>query len=43
MPLVIADLMKAAYDNGAGTYVLRPEAAFYDRTDLTYTPVVGDT
>lgn len=33
----------AAYDNGAGTYVLRPEAAFYDRTDLTYTPAVGDT
>lgn len=33
----------AAYDNGAGTYVLRPEAAFYDNTDFTYTPAVGDT
>lgn len=33
----------AAYDNGAGTYVLRPEAAFYDKTDLTYTPAIGDT
>jgi hypothetical protein len=33
----------AAYDNGAGTYVLRPEAAFYDKTDLSYTPAVGDT
>lgn len=33
----------AAFDNGGGTYVLRPEAAFYDKTDLTYTPAVGDT
>ena len=32
-----------AYDNGGGSYVMRPEAAFYDRTDLSYVPVIGDT
>ena len=32
-----------AYDNGGGSYVMRPEAAFYDQSDLSYTPAVGDT
>ena len=32
-----------AYDNGGGSFVMRPEAAFYDKTDLSYVPVVGDT
>ena len=32
-----------AYDNGGGSWVMRPEAAFYDKTDLSYVPAVGDT
>ena len=32
-----------AFDNGGGSFVMRPEAAFYDRTDLSYTPATGDT
>ncbi len=33
----------AAYANGGSSYVIRPEAAFYDQSDLAYVPVVGDT
>lgn len=36
-------LTAGAFDNGGGTYVMRPEAAFYDQTDLSYIPAVGDT
>ncbi len=32
-----------AFGNGVGSYVMRPEAAFYDKTDLSYTPASGDT
>lgn len=39
----VGTITAAAYDNGGGTHVLRPEAVFYDKTDLTYTPAVGDT
>jgi hypothetical protein len=30
------------FDNGGG-FVMRPEAAFYDQTDLSYVPFQGDT
>lgn len=33
----------AAYENGAGPVVLHPEAVFYDQTDVSYTPTIGDT
>lgn len=32
-----------AFDAGAGTYVLKIEAAFYDNTDVGYTSFPGDT
>lgn len=33
----------AALDNGGGSFVMRPEAAFYDKTDLSYVPATSDT
>lgn len=33
----------AALDNGAGGYIMDPEAAFYGETDLGYTPFANDT
>lgn len=33
----------AAFDGGAANYTMRPEAAFYDNTDLTYEPFESDT
>jgi len=32
-----------AFDNGGGTYVMSPQAAFYGSTDLTYVPFSNDT
>ncbi len=32
-----------AWSDGGGGYVLAPEAAFYDQTDLSYEPFIGDT
>jgi len=33
----------AAFDAGAANYAMRPEAAFYDETDLSYVPFPTDT
>lgn len=33
----------AAFDGGAANYTMRPEAAFYGETDLSYEPFTSDT